>query len=38
VRLKSVEEAQQKIVSIVRYLEDRGEITIARCGEDEMVV
>ncbi|MCL1836299.1 MAG: flagellar motor switch protein FliG [Treponema sp.] len=38
VRLKDVEEAQQKIVSIIRHLEDTGEIVIARSGEDEMVV
>jgi len=36
VRLKDVEEAQDKIISIIRYLEERGEIIIAR-GEDEMV-
>jgi flagellar motor switch protein FliG len=38
IRLKDVEEAQQKIVSIIRHLEDTGEIVIARAGEDEMVV
>ena len=38
VRLKDVEEAQQKIVSIIRHLEDTGEIVVARSGEDEMVV
>jgi len=38
VRLKDVEEAQQKIVSIIRHLEDTGEIVIARAGESEMVV
>lgn len=38
VRLKDVEEAQQKIVSIIRHLEDNGEIVIARSGEDELVV
>jgi len=38
VRLKDVEEAQQKIVSIIRHLEDTGEIVIARAGEEEMVV
>jgi flagellar motor switch protein FliG len=38
VRLKDVEEAQQKIVSIIRHLEDTGEIVIARAGEDELVV
>jgi flagellar motor switch protein FliG len=38
VRLKDVEESQQKIVSIIRHLEDTGEIVIARVGEDELVV
>ncbi|MDR0599970.1 MAG: flagellar motor switch protein FliG [Treponema sp.] len=38
IRLKDVEEAQQKIVSIIRHLEDTGEIVVARSGEDEMVV
>lgn len=38
VRLKDVEEAQQKIVSIIRHLEDAGEIVIARNGEDEVLV
>jgi len=38
VRLKDVEEAQQKIVAIIRRLEDSGDIVIARAGEDELVV
>ncbi|MDR2864188.1 MAG: flagellar motor switch protein FliG [Spirochaetaceae bacterium] len=38
VRLKDVEESQQKIVSIIRHLEDTGEVVIARAGEDELVV
>ena len=38
VRLKDVEEAQQKIVSTIRHLEDTGDIVIARSGEDELVV
>ncbi|MCL1960043.1 MAG: flagellar motor switch protein FliG [Spirochaetes bacterium] len=38
IRLKDVEEAQQKIVSIIRHLEDTGEIVVARAGEDELVV
>ena len=37
VRLKDVEEAQQKIVSTIRRLEDSGDIVIARSGEDELV-
>ena len=37
-RLKDVEEAQQKIVSIIRHLEDSGDIVIARSNEDEMIV
>ncbi len=38
VRLKDVEEAQQKIVNIIRKLEDSGEIVIARGGGDELIV
>jgi flagellar motor switch protein FliG len=38
VRLKDVEESQQKIVSIIRNLEEKGEIIIARRSEDELVV
>lgn len=38
VRLRDVEEAQQKIVNIIRKLEDAGEIIIARGGGDELIV
>lgn len=38
VRLRDVEEAQQKIVNIIRRLEEEGEIVIARGGQDEVVV
>lgn len=38
VRMKDVEEAQQKIVNVIRKLEDAGEIVIARGGGDELVV
>jgi len=38
IRTKDVEEAQQKIVSITRHLEDMGEIIIVRSGEDELIV
>ena len=38
VRLKDVEDAQQKIVNIIRKLEDAGEIVISRGGGDEIVV
>lgn len=37
-RMKDVEEAQQKIVAIIRKLEEQGEIVVARAGEDELVV
>jgi len=37
IRLKDVEEAQQKIVNIIRKLEEEGEIIVARAGEDELV-
>ena len=38
VRMQDVEEAQQKIVNIIRKLEDSGEIIISRGGGDEIVV
>ena len=38
VRMKDVEEAQQKIVSVIRKLEDAGEIVISRGGGDDIVV
>ena len=38
VRMKDVEEAQQKVVSVIRKLEDSGEIVISRGGGDEIVV
>ena len=38
VRMKDVEDAQQKIVNIIRKLEDTGEIIISRGGGDEIVV
>lgn len=38
VRLRDVEESQTKIVSIIRSLEDAGEIIIARGGGDDVIV
>ncbi|MDK2836584.1 MAG: flagellar motor switch protein FliG [Thermosediminibacterales bacterium] len=38
VRLRDVEEAQQKIVAIVRRLEENGEIVISRGKGDEIIV
>jgi flagellar motor switch protein FliG len=38
VRMKDVEEAQQKIVGVIRKLEDSAEIVISRGGGDELVV
>ena len=38
VRMKDVEEAQQKIVNLIRKLEDSGEIIISRGGGDEIIV
>ena len=38
VRRKDVEEAQQKIVNIIRKLEDSSEIVISRGGGDEIIV
>ena len=38
VRLRDVEEAQSRIVAIIRRLEDAGEIVIARGGGDDIIV
>ncbi|EKF50330.1 flagellar motor switch protein G [Thermosipho africanus H17ap60334] len=38
VRIKDVEEAQQKIINVVRRLEEAGEIVIARGGGEELIV
>ncbi|HZH98346.1 MAG TPA: flagellar motor switch protein FliG [Fimbriimonadaceae bacterium] len=38
VRLKVVEESQQKIVSVIRRLEEAGEVVIGRGGEEDVLV
>lgn len=38
VRLRDVEEAQQRVVAAIRQLEESGEIIISRGGEDSIVV
>lgn len=38
VRLRDVEEAQQRIVAVIRRLEDQGQIIVSRGGRDEFVV
>ena len=38
VRLRVVEEAQQKVVSIIRKLEETGEVVIGRSGEEDVLV
>ena len=38
VRVKDVEEAQQKVVNVIRSLEEQGEIVIASGGGDDMIV
>jgi len=38
VRMRVVEEAQQKVVSIIRRLEEAGEIVIGRTGEEDILV
>ena len=38
VRVRDVEEAQQKIVSIIRRLEEEGEIVILKGGKDDIIV
>jgi flagellar motor switch protein FliG len=37
VRLRHVEEAQRKIVEVIKRLEESGEIVLARPGEEEMI-
>ncbi len=37
VRMRDVEEAQQRIVGIIRHLEDEGELIIGKSGEDEII-
>lgn len=37
VRMKDVEEAQQRIVGVIRQLEEMGEIVISKGGEDEII-
>jgi len=38
VRLRDIEEVQQKIVAQIRKLEELGEIIIGRGGQDEIVI
>ncbi len=38
VRVKDVEEAQQKIINVIRRLEEAGEIVIARGGGEELIL
>jgi flagellar motor switch protein FliG len=38
VRLRVVEESQQKIVSVIRRLEEAGEIVVGRTGEEDVLV
>jgi flagellar motor switch protein FliG len=38
VRVRDVDEAQQKIVAIIRRLEEEGEIVITKGGKDDIIV
>ena len=38
IRLRDVEEAQQRIVQTIRRLDEAGEIVIARGGEDALII
>ncbi|MBP5199387.1 MAG: flagellar motor switch protein FliG, partial [Schwartzia sp.] len=38
VKIRDVEEAQQRIVNVIRNLEDKGEIVVARGKGEEMIV
>lgn len=37
VRMRDVDEAQQRIVGIIRHLEEEGELVIGKSGEDEII-
>lgn len=37
VRLRDVEEAQQRIVGVIRHLEEAGEIVVSKGGKDEII-
>ena len=37
VRLRDVESAQQRIVNIIRVLEDQGDIIVSKAGEEELI-
>ena len=37
VRMRDVEEAQQRIVAIIRRLEEEGVVTISKSGQDEII-
>jgi flagellar motor switch protein FliG len=38
VRLREVEEAQQRVVGVIRKLDESGEIIISRGGDDAIVI
>ena len=38
VKIRDVEDAQQKVVGVIRNLEDKGEIVVSRGKGDEMIV
>ena len=38
VKIRDVEEAQQKVVNVIRVLEEKGEIVVSRGQGDEMIV
>ena len=38
VKIRDVEESQQKVVNVIRRLEESGEIVVARGKGDEMIV
>lgn len=38
IRMRDVEEAQQRIVAVIRRLEEEGEVVISKDGEDDVIV
>ena len=37
IRMSDVEEAQQKIVAIIRQLQENGDIVVSKGGKDEII-
>jgi flagellar motor switch protein FliG len=38
IRMRDVEEAQQRVVAVIRRLEEEGEVVISKDGKDDILV